>query len=449
MEVVDIGSASEYPLNCIAFKLKFYTLVNQVNDMIKKKYLSYSLCVLSNIIILCSTPYITPYLVPHYQAIIGIGLLVLFYFVKKYISNYTFDRWNRIVLLCIILSFLHGLWTYLFYFAENGMEGYRNTIGFILKYGLLFPVGVLIRKEYRFFLGVIWYTNLAIIALSIILFLLCLNGIYLPYIEFFPDGREHYFFYIGATNAIFEFGKFIFIRIAGFCDEPGRLALVVIYLLVLNEFTYKNNNCRYFFTFSGILTFSAAFFITYIPIVIYWILIGLCNFRKILLTTVFISIGCVVGSNIKVDVELEESINDAVELLVVNRFEQDRTGKFNGDNRSASIEKQLQGFYYNPIVGVLGKGGNPQNKYKLSDPTFFSNLARYGIFDLFFYAPFFYLFILYVNKKEFWLFAAIGLNFLQRPELEHMFFLVVLTLIYYRKYNYLTYEKNSSIGNLS
>lgn len=420
-----------------------------MNVVIREKYISYSLCVVCNIIILCSTPYITPYLVPHYQLIIGGGLLLLSYLVEKYVTNYTFDTWNRIILFCIIMSVLHGLLTYLFYFSENGMEGYRNMVGLILKYALLFPVGVLLKKRYHFFLGVIWYVNLIIITLSIILFFLCLNGIPLPYIEFSPDGRPHYFFYIGATNVLLEFGDFIFIRIAGFCDEPGRLALILTYLLVLNEFTYKKNIFRFFLTFAGVLTFSAAFFITYVPIVIYWFLIGLGNLKKMLLTIALIMTAYFMGGMLKLDVELKDSIDNAVESLIINRFEQDRRGDFNGDNRSASIEMQIRGFCYNPIVGILGKGGDPQNEYELTDPTFFSNMARYGIFDLFFYSPFIYLFLLYIKKKEFLLFTAIGLNFLQRPGLEHMFFLVVLTLIYYKGYDTILDRKNSNINNLS
>ena len=58
-----------------------------------------------------------------------------------------------------------------------------------------------------------------------------------------------------------HFGDIYFIRIAGFCDEPGQLALIITYLLVLNEFTYKKNANRIFLSVAAFFTFSAAFFI--------------------------------------------------------------------------------------------------------------------------------------------------------------------------------------------
>lgn len=391
------------------------------------------LCILANSIIFCSTPYITPYIIPYYQVYIALGLVTLNILTWIYISHYKFDKWNKIIAFCICASIIHGLLTFAVFFDENGIEGFRNTFGFLMKYSLLFPIIVLIKRKYKYFLNVLWWCNLFIVFLSIILFFLCLNGIYLPYIEFSPDGRPHYFFYLGSSNALYEFGNFIFIRIAGYCDEPGRLALVLTYLLVLNEFTYKNKWNRLFISFAGLLTFSIAFFITYIPIIFYWFSKGYLKIRNILLLSFSICLFSIIVEK-NIEPTMKESIEDATELLITGRFDINSDGKLSGDNRSGSIGKQLKAFLSSPLVGVLGKNESIVAKYRLGDPTFISNLARYGLFDLLFYAPFIYLFLLYRKRKESLLFYAIALNFLQRPELEHMFFLVVLTLIYYKQY---------------
>ena len=133
-----------------------------------------------------------------------------------------------------------------------------------------------------------------------------------------------------------------------------------------------------------------------------------------------------------VDPEIQENINDAVDIFITNRFQKDGDGKFHGDNRSEELDLQFEAFVRSPIVGVLGKGPAYELRQHLGVPTFLSGLARYGLFDLLLYMPFVLLYRNYRKTKYKWLMIAIGINFLQRPELEHMFFLVSLSLVYYK-----------------
>lgn len=399
-----------------------------------RDFLVSAMCLLANMLVLCSTPYITPYLIPKYQLFTGLGLLVLLYVSFKYIQHFSIRNiWDKIIVFSIFVSFCHGLLTYCFYFDENGLEGYRNAIGYTLKFLLLFPVGILLRFNYDCFLKIFFAINNIIIVLAIVLFFLSLSGVFLPYIEFSPDGREHYFFYIGATNVILEFGSSIFIRTAGFCDEPGQLGLVLTYLLVVNEFTYKSSFNRILYCIAGLLTFSAAFFITLVPIIIYWFYVfkvSLFRCLAVLFSIVFLS----TFSFSFIDSELQDSIEMASDRLIFERFEQDRHGKFGGDNRSSSIKYQIEGFMHNPLVGVTGMSEDKLAKYELYNPTLFTNIARHGIFDILFYVPFLYLLVIFRKRKEVLLFLAIGINFFQRPGITQMFFLVALTLIFYHNY---------------
>lgn len=386
---------------------------------------------LANIIILCSTPFITPYLIPHYSLVIAILLILLYVGEKRTQIWLGEDLWTNTIIYCIVCIIIHGQLTFLFFVDEEGIMGIRNALGMSMKYVLVLLTISLIKCNYNLFHSVFWRIHIVIIVLAILLFVLCFIGIYPPYIEFAPDGREHYFFYIGSTNQMVEFGEKVFIRIGGFCDEPGRLALVLTYLLVLNEFTYKKNTIRILLCCAGFLTFSAAFFITLVPLCIYWNIQKIVNLR-VIFSSLFIGIFASIIFVKSVDPEIQENINDAVDIFITNRFQKGSDGKFHGDNRSEALDLQFEAFARSPIVGVLGKGPAYELRQHLGVPTFVSGLARYGLFDLLLYMPFVLLYTNLRKTKYKWLMIAIGINFLQRPELEHMFFLVSLSLVYYR-----------------
>lgn len=400
---------------------------------------------LSNVIILCSTPYITPYLIPGYSVVVAILLCSLIVLETKMGIKFRDDLWTKCIKICIGFTILHGILTFVIFFDEYGFIGIKTAFGVSMRYIFVLLSIPLIRHHYKRYHSVLWIINIIIIILSIFLFFLCFLGIDPPNIEFSPDGRPHYFFYIGSSNAIFYFGDRFFIRIAGYCDEPGRLAQILTYLLVLNEFTYKKSAIRILLCFAGLLTFSAAFFITIVPIVIYWIKRKIINSGVILLS-LFIGIMVSVISLKSLDSGVRDSVDEAFNSLVINRFVMGSDGKFHGDNRSEAIGEQLECIMSSPLVGVMGKGDDYVVQHHIFTPTIFSTFARYGIFGLLFYFPFIILYKGYRKTAEKWLFIAIGLNFLQRPDLEHMFFLIVITLYYYHNF-YGIEAKNLSIVN--
>ncbi|MDB0862769.1 hypothetical protein [Phocaeicola vulgatus] len=389
------------------------------------------LCILANLIIYCSNPYITPFLCSKYLVVIILGLIVLFYFTLRYVGKIEKDAWSKVIFFCMSIVVIHGCLTFILFCNEDGIDGLKRIGGMVPKYAFLLPICILLKKKYNFFLNFFWCSNILIICLSILLFGLFLAGIHLPSIEFSPDGRPHYFFYIGATNMFVHFGDIYFIRIAGFCDEPGQLALIITYLLVLNEFTYKKNANRIFLSVAAFFTFSAAFFITYPIIVLYWLRIGVLKIgKKIIYGICLLYFLSFVYT--KVDVDFQNKVEEAIEILIFNRFEKERDGKFHGDNRSKSIPFQIKAFISSPLIGIYGKDNKVVDK--IGDPTIFAQLAYYGLCGVLFYAPFVYLFVKYARRGESLLFVAIGLNFLQRPSLDYMFYLVVLTLIFYHKH---------------
>ena len=76
---------------------------------------------LANIIILCSTPFITPYLIPHYSVVIAIFLVLLYVGEKGMHIGYSKDLWTKTIINCIV-SFdfvLVSTATVLFFKAKN------------------------------------------------------------------------------------------------------------------------------------------------------------------------------------------------------------------------------------------------------------------------------------------------------------------------------------------
>lgn len=378
-----------------------------------------------------STPYITPDLIGPIYRPISLGIMALLTYSLIIKGKQHYDEWDKTIFILIGVSLLHGSLLFLFYIEEEGWMGLRTYIGFALKYLLLIPVCSLLKKNYVFFLKVLWYSNLTIVILAILLFFLLLGGVSLPFIEFSPDGRPHYFFYIGATNSIVNFGSSFFIRTAGFTDEPGRLALMLSFLLVLNEFTFRKNVYRILLALAGFFTFSVAFIITSIPIIIYWIKIQLFKpivVVKSLITFFFLMFIC----NMVISQELSDDIDLAMDGLIFKRFESDGDGGIQGDSRSDNIPFHVDALLKYPLLGMSGKEESEMDKYRIGSPSLIGNMARNGIvFDLIYYIPFFLLLYKFRTNYRYWLFGGLGLNFLQRPGLEHMFFLIVCSLIYH------------------
>jgi hypothetical protein len=230
----------------------------------------------------------------------------------------------------------------------------------------------------------------------------------------------------------------IVLRIAGFADEPGAFALILTYLIVINEVSFKKNKYRIIYLIAGILSFSIAFIITILPLILYWIYNKILPLKKLgsIISIVLLSFGVFNTVN--------NSFYNTFDQLVFKRLEISDSNSISGDNRSSSKEFQLQAFYENPILGVGTNFANVElSKYKLFDPSFFSFLGIYGIYGyIFLYIPFFYL-LFSIPKKYLLLLFAIGINFLQRPGLEHIYILVSLSLIYYCA-NYFSNEVSST-----
>lgn len=90
-----------------------------------------------------------------------------------------------------------------------------------------------------------------------IAFVLIFAGLLQPLMIFENGGRLISFYGLTTSNAVY--GNFI--RVGGFFDEPGALAMWGIFALVINKLIFNNRKIEILLMISLIFTFSAAYFI--------------------------------------------------------------------------------------------------------------------------------------------------------------------------------------------
>lgn len=399
------------------------------------------LILLSVLTCFSSAPYIGYYLFGHFYSLFSGILSISTFFLAYFYLEKHIDIWIKILLLFMFSFITYGClmmaWT-------QEVADFRKGIGVAMKCIYIIGSCLIIRSKYEKYLKLFLNINAIIVVMSIILFFVLIVGIPWEPISFLKqDGRLHrLFFPLGATNAYYLFGGVRFIRIAGYADEPGALALILIYLLALNEFTLKSNLYRIIFFLGGVFTFSMAFFITVTPILVYWFRIGIFKFTKY-------SCISIIALVLFVSWAFEnESVEAGVDALVFNRFEKDDSGSFNGDNRSFAIPQQMLAFKSSPILGV-GSSMENVERYLFGYPSFYSYLAMHGIIGyVFFYIPFVFIMLKNIKRKEILLLMAIALNYLQRPSIEEMFPLICLSLIFYSSFFQLNRKYDNNYNSI-
>ena len=237
--------------------------------------------------------------------------------------------------------------------------------------------------------------------LSAVGFLLCILGLIQPVSTFIEmDGREGFNFLLFTTNTYME----IFVRPAGFFDEPGALACWGVYALVLNKLFLKNKYIEYTLLICLTVTLSIAF---YIQAILYFFLFYKDNILKLLfiaIVSVF-SIGFIVSQ--------DELFYDAI----IGRIQYDESqGTISGDNRADLSKNAFKVFAQSPIVGIGAK--NLAENYSEINSNFFTYFASDGLVgQIVTWMPFVYaFFVLGKGRREVrYGIIILSVGMLQRP----------------------------------
>jgi len=354
--------------------------------------------------------------------IILIAISVLFLINKKVTWGKKDRVWFGSFLLVFLFLFFHGAC------LGDKTEMIQST-GYLLKVLFIFVVVYFIKTNGPRLLNLLFEYNLVMIGAGIVLFFLLIVGIRLPYILFHQGTvgtllDKNWLYPLGVVNGQVHIGRLIFTRVTGLTDEPGQLALLITWLLILNELTIKSVKYRKYLLIGGIFTFSLGYFFSIILFANYFILDKKYRFKVIRYSVISLAI------IIFVFLLLPEPVKSVVYTRTVYRLTETKhegDKKFEGDNRSNAIAG-----YYADVKKhdrlLFGYGfTEAQNR---GNPRMF---AEYGFLGLMFvYFPVFVLlFSPKIGNRDKLLILIIIINFIQRPGLHFIFQMLVLTFIYY------------------
>lgn len=390
-----------------------------------KKTLSW----LSLIVTFSSFPYIGNYLFGPFYILISSGLIILLsavvfsLYLKTPLGSENNEAWIKMWFAYLLAVFAYAI---LIFIREGTLFDLRRFFGLLFKVIFAISSSILIVKNSSF-VKTYLKVNYIISFASIVLFCLLIIGLPLPSFTFTKlDGRDHEFFFIGASNVVYNWNGIRALRVAGFADEPGAFALMINYFLCINEITIKNRNYRVVFTIAGILTLSLAFYITFLFIVIYWIINKVLKIKPIIITGSILAIAAITINSI-FPIEALSKLFD----IFFKRFEYDsQSGKYAGDNRSESFTLQWDAFRQYFFLG-LGDNLEVKRKYELYNLSFLGYMANYGLYGIFFFfMPIYAVILKYILRTEFLLILSLLVAYLQRPGIEDMFSMLSLSFLF-------------------
>lgn len=402
------------------------------------------LILFSVLVIFLTRPYLGYVFLPNTYCILAAAITI---FVLIFSFKYAeFDRNDRIF---ILVWLLWAMSTIIFayvqtYLLENAsLLELRKAIGKSFKVLYVIAVIILIKKNYSFFLKCLYGINFIILFFSVILFFLLLSGYHVNHWRTPIRESIHLFylndgFFIGASNIVKQLSHGVFIRISGFSDEPGALALIIINLIILNEFTYKSKAINFILLAAGIFTFSIAFVISIILIYLYWLI---ASKKKIVfvLTSGLLIIALISFYQFFAN----QKVQNAVDAFFISRFQaDDTTFSIKGEGRIRSLYEghSINAFMDNPFWGL---GTEKAIRMKATITNIVTELAMYGLFGFFlFYLPFYYLVLKNIKRIEVLLLVILFINFLQRPGIYELFPMVIITLL---NYSHLFEKKTTTI----
>jgi hypothetical protein len=290
------------------------------------------------------------------------------------------------------------------------------------------------------------------IILSVILFFLLISGLFpfTPEVVFENEEETtHYNFLLGSTNVWTKIGKTQIIRIAGWMEEPGALALLITYLLMINELLFQSKWQRILLHVAGFLTFSMAFIASIFFLFPLWwkgtMMITerlYCYFKRkyLFINICLISIAIVLLINIVQMFSMDFSFEDSKSALTfqimytIRRFSYDPgKGSLRGDNRFYK-KHEINNIWFGDGEGVSD----------FTSPE--AVIQRLGIIpSVFCYIPIFFLVIQIIIKMGLrrgkWFCIIILLNIIQRPMIDNLFMMILWTLVYFSLDNNI-YENN-------
>ncbi len=230
-------------------------------------------------------------------------------------------------------------------------------------------------------------------------------------------------FFIKSSDRFFDE-----IRPAGYYDEPGSFAFVVMFLLLINRKYFKNTTWEYLLLFLPLITTSLAHIFTmFLFGVLFYI-----NPKNILKLTSFLIL-----------------ISSITYLFIYGPFG-DETKSFFKKKSIIRIENVIKGedksrqggIDLGPVIFEKHPWGYPREKVMMEYPDFVNEtiwgpLIYYGIIGFpFYFLPFFYLMKRTFDTRDkttFFMLVVVLANLLQRPYYTYPLFIVLLYFLFFHE----------------
>ena len=207
-------------------------------------------------------------------------------------------------------------------------------------------------------------------------------------------------FILTFSKSHFELGNKIFMRIAGYFDEPGTFAYYLTITILINKLYDYSKKLELTLIFLGMLTFSLAFFVSIsLYILFFYTKIKHAIFTMFMLLTIITTFFVV--EKYRDDFPFANQMIH----LTLDRLKPayKDVQLFAGDNRTQKFLYSKDAFFKSPLIGHgLSAYGNPKSEFygklccNILDP-----LATHGIIGvLFFYMLFFYWFFIIFDFKK-------------------------------------------------
>ena len=390
--------------------------------MFKDKYLFHLIILIS----FFSDPYIWIMAVTKDNRLINIALILisfLFILKKKMILGSRDYIWLGSWVAVFLFINVHGT-------VLADVTQVVQSYGYLSKMCFLLVVIYALKKDFPQLLKLFFQYNIVIMYASVVLFFLLLFGIELPSIEFTQGtsgmGLDRNWLYpLGVVMDKNYVGDAIFNRICGLTDEPGQLALLITWMLVLNEFTLKSKSYRNHLIFCGIFTFSFAFLISIALFGIYFLIVKINRPKLIVRNITLMAILMGLIYSLLGDVP-KSYINSKIFERIAD-ITSDESSGIVGDNKTGSIVR-----HYNELKSHdrfwFGFGVTESRELALDNQDF----STYGMISLFTrYLPFYLLLLLHIKNIRVLLLLIIVVNFVQRPGIHFVAQMMCLTFIYY------------------
>ena len=218
------------------------------------------------------------------------------------------------------------------------------------------------------------------------------------------------------------------LRPAGYYDEPGNFAFVVMFLLLLNRKYFKNLKWEYALLILPLVSTSLAHIFTII------IFAFLFYFNKKHVAKLSFSIVTIFSLFFIIN---SFSNSESIEYFNQRTFERFERVIEGGDDASRQGGLELGPKIFAEHHWGYSKEKVEQNYPDFVNETFWGPIIYYGIFGAFFYfLPFIYVGIKSIinkDKNQLLILLMVAINLLQRPYYMYPLFIILIYILFFQK----------------